>query len=60
MPIFKQRNYILSIINKYSNICLDPKLVQVVNEIAETESFWLDLVNPNCYDLFFTQIASAS
>lgn len=45
VPIFKQRNYILSIINKYSNICLDPKLVQAFNEIAETESFWLDLVN---------------
>ena len=56
VPIFKQRNYILSIINKYSNICLDPKLVQVFNEIAETESFWLDLVNPNCYDLFFNKI----
>lgn len=56
IPIFEQRSYILSVINKYSGICLDPSLVEVVNDIAQKESFWLDLVNPNCYELFFNKI----
>ena len=51
--IFLQRERISKKIISKSGTDFDPKLVDVFKECAESESFWLDLVNINYYDTFF-------
>jgi putative nucleotidyltransferase with HDIG domain len=54
--IFNQSKHILEVIEKSSGIEFDPTLVAAVQEIAKKESFWLDLVNPNYYEVFFRSL----
>lgn len=54
--IFNQKKHILEAVEKSSGIEFDPALVAAVQEIAKKESFWLDLVNPNYYEVFFRSL----
>lgn len=54
--IFDQSERILAMIEKKSGMEFDPSLVIVVKEITKKESFWLDLVNPNYYEMFFKSL----
>lgn len=53
--IFNQRNKILDYIDN-SDI-FDPELIQVVLDIAKTESFWLDIVNSSYQNEFINGLS---
>lgn len=54
--IFDQSKKILALIEKESGIEFDPSLVETVKELTKKESFWLDLINPNYYEMFFKSL----
>jgi len=55
--IFNQCETILEIITRLSKRQFDPTLVQALQEIAQKESFWLDLTNPHYYETFFQDVS---
>lgn len=54
--IFNQCKHILHSIEAGSGRDFDPFLVEAVKKLAQKESFWLDLVNPNYYEVFFRNL----
>lgn len=54
--IFHQCGRILDVIDHENERDFDPALVVAVHELAKKESFWLDIVNPNYYEVFFKSL----
>ena len=52
--IFNQRNKILDYTSN-SDI-FDPELIQVVKNLAKTESFWLDIINSSYHKAFLNEL----
>lgn len=56
--IFEQRPHIISSVVELKGKYFDPYLVEVMEEIALQDSFWLDLINPHYYNNFFRHVDS--
>ena len=54
--IFDQKNKILDYVDEKSGTAFDPNLVDAFNQCAKSEAFWLDLINPNYKEVFFSSL----
>lgn len=51
--IFLQREHLLTSIRKRSGSYFDPDVVAALVDLAHDDSFWLDLVTPEYFEIFF-------